>query len=125
MQEAVPIGKGSMIAVLGSKIEELNKMIKETKIKGVCEIANDNAEGQTIISGDSESINLFKNILKINKKKFIPLNVSAPFHCSLMKSAANKMKDKINSIHFTKPNFDVVCNVTSNQKMTQTILRDY
>ena len=113
MQEAVPIGKGSMIAVLGSKIEELNKMIKETKIKGVCEIANDNAEGQTIISGDSESINLFKNILKINKKKFIPLNVSAPFHCSLMKSAANKMKDKINSIHFTKPNFDVVCNVTS------------
>ena len=88
-------------------------MIKETKIKGVCEIANDNAEGQTIISGDSESINLFKNILKINKKKFIPLNVSAPFHCSLMKSAANKMKDKINSIHFTKPTFDVVCNVTS------------
>jgi len=113
MQEAVPIGKGKMIAVLGSKIEELNHLIKEVKQKGVCEIANDNAEGQTIISGDTESINSFQNILKQNKKKFIPLNVSAPFHCSLMNVAAEKMKDKINSTNFKKPNFDIVCNVTS------------
>jgi len=113
MQEAVPVGKGSMIAVLGSKIDELNNLIKEVKIKGVCEIANDNAEGQTIISGDIESVNSLKNILKENKKKFIPLNVSAPFHCSLMSPAATKMKDKINSINFKKPTFDVVCNVTS------------
>ena len=113
MQEAVPVGKGSMIAVLGSKIDELNNLIKEAKIKGVCEIANDNAEGQTIISGDIESVNSLKDILKENKKKFIPLNVSAPFHCSLMRPAATKMKDKINSINFKKPIFDVVCNVTS------------
>jgi [acyl-carrier-protein] S-malonyltransferase len=113
MQEAVPVGKGSMIAVLGSQIDELNNLIKEIKIKGVCEIANDNAEGQTIISGDIESINSLKDILKENKKKFIPLNVSAPFHCSLMSSAATKMKDKINSVNFKKPIFDVVCNVTS------------
>ena len=113
MQEAVPVGKGSMIAVLGSKIDELNNLIKEVKIKGVCEIANDNAEGQTIISGDIESVNSLKDILKENKKKFIPLNVSAPFHCSLMRPAATKMKDKINSINFKKPIFDVVCNVTS------------
>ena len=113
MQEAVPVGKGSMIAVLGSKIDELNNLIKEVKIKGVCEIANDNAEGQTIISGDIESVNSLKDILKENKKKFIPLNVSAPFHCSLMSSAATKMKDKINSVNFKKPIFDVVCNVTS------------
>jgi len=113
MQEAVPVGKGSMIAVLGSRIEELNNLIKEVKIKGVCEIANDNAEGQTIISGDTASINSLKDILKENKKKFIPLNVSAPFHCSLMNPAANKMKDKINSVNFKKPIFDVVCNVTS------------
>ena len=113
MQEAVPVGKGSMIAVLGSKIEELNDLIKEIKKKGVCEIANDNAEGQTILSGDIESINSLKDILKANKKKFIPLNVSAPFHCSLMSPAATKMKDKINSINFKKPIFDVVCNVTS------------
>ena len=113
MQEAVPVGKGKMIAVLGSKIEELNHLIKKVKEKGVCEIANDNAEGQTIISGDIESINSFQNILKENKKKFIPLNVSAPFHCSLMSVAAEKMKDKINSTNFKKPNFEIVCNVTS------------
>jgi len=113
MQEAVPVGKGSMIAVLGSKIEEVNDLNKERKKKGVCEIANDNAEGQTILSGDIESINSLKDILKKNKKKFIPLNVSAPFHCSLMSSAATKMKDKINSVNFKKPIFDVVCNVTS------------
>ncbi len=113
MQEAVPLGEGKMIAVLGSKIEELNHLIKEVKEKGVCEIANDNAEGQTIISGDTESINSLQNILKENKKKFIPLNVSAPFHCSLMSVAAEKMKDKINSTNFKKPNFDIVCNVTA------------
>ena len=113
MQEAVPVGKGSMIAVLGSKIDELNNLIKEVKIKGVCEIANDNAEGQTIISGDIESINSLQTVLKENKRKFIPLNVSAPFHCSLMSPAAIKMKDKINSVNFKKPIFDIVCNVTS------------
>jgi len=113
MQEAVPLGKGSMIAVLGLKINEIKNLINELKLKGVCEIANDNAEGQTIISGDVESINLLQNILKKNKKKFIPLNVSAPFHCSLMKPAAVKMEEKINSINFEKPKFDVVCNVTS------------
>ena len=113
MQEAVPVGKGKMIAVLGSKIEELNNLIKQVNIKDACEIANDNAEGQTIISGDSESVNLLQNILKDNKIKFIPLNVSAPFHCSLMSSAAQKMKDKINSTNFSKPSFDIVCNVTS------------
>ena len=58
-------------------------------------------------------INSLQNILKENKKKFIPLNVSAPFHCSLMKPAAVKMKEKINLINFEKPKFDVVCNVTS------------
>ena len=113
MQEAVPVGKGSMIAVLGSKINELNDFIKAVKTEGVCEIANDNAEGQTIISGDIESVNLLQNILKENKIKFIPLNVSAPFHCSLMSPAADKMKDKINSVDFKKPIFDIVCNVTS------------
>ena len=113
MQEAVPVGKGSMIAVLGSQVNELKDLIKTFETKGVCEIANDNAEGQTIISGDIDSINLLKDILKKNNKKFIPLNVSAPFHCSLMNSAAETMKDKINSVNFKKPLFDVVSNVTS------------
>ena len=113
MQEAVPVGQGSMIAVLGLKIDEINDLIKEVKTDGVCEIANDNADGQMIISGDNKSINSLEIILKENKKKFIPLNVSAPFHCSLMKPAAVKMKEKINSVNFKKPLFDIICNVTS------------
>ena len=113
MQEAVPVGQGSMIAVLGLKINEINDLIKEVKTDGVCEIANDNADGQMIISGDNKSINLLQILLKENKKKFIPLNVSAPFHCSLMKPAAVKMKEKINSVNFKKPLFDIICNVTS------------
>ena len=113
MQEAVPVGQGSMIAVLGLKINEINDLIKKVKTDGVCEIANDNADGQMIISGDNKSINSLQIILKENKKKFIPLNVSAPFHCSLMKPAAVKMKEKINSVNFKKPLFDIICNVTS------------
>ena len=113
MQEAVPVGQGSMIAVLGLKIDEINDLIKEVKTDGVCEIANDNADSQMIISGDNKSINSLEILLKENKKKFIPLNVSAPFHCSLMKPAAVKMKEKINSVDFKKPLFDIICNVTS------------
>ena len=113
MQEAVPVGQGSMIAVLGLKINEINDLIKEVKTDGVCEIANDNADGQMIMSGENKSINSLQILLKENKKKFIPLNVSAPFHCSLMKPAAVKMKEKINSVNFKKPLFDIICNVTS------------
>ena len=113
MQEAVPIGKGAMIAILGAQIDEINIFLKNSKKNGTCEIANDNAEGQIIISGDVDSLNNLKKILKENKKKFIPLNVSAPFHCSLMKPAAMNMENKINSVVFQKPNFDIVSNVTS------------
>ena len=113
MQEAVPLGQGSMIAVLGSTMDELNNLISEIETGGVCEVANDNAEGQIIISGDIKTINSLQIILKENKKKFIPLNVSAPFHCSLMSPAAVIMKEKIESIEFKKPIFDIVSNVTS------------
>ena len=105
MQEAVPIGEGSMIAVLGSKVDELKDLIKKVEINGVCEIANDKAEGQIIVRGNVASINSLQDLLKENKKKFIPLNVSAPFHCSLMRPAATIMKDKINSVNFKKPIF--------------------
>ena len=94
MQEAVPLGKGSMLAILGSQIEEVNNYLLEIKSKGVCEIANDNAQGQIIVSGSVEPIEELKNILRLNKKKCITLPVSAPFHCSLMKPAAIKMEEK-------------------------------
>ena len=113
MQEAVPIGQGGMLAVLGSKVDDINNYISQLKNKGVCEIANDNAEGQIIISGNIETIEELKIILKANKKKSITLPVSAPFHCSLMNPAAIKMKEKIDNTNFRKPDREIISNVTS------------
>ena len=113
MQEAVPVGQGSMIAILGQKINEVKVLIENFEKKHVCEIANDNADGQVIVSGDKNSINKFQLILKEKKIKFIPLKVSAPFHCSLMKSAAEKMREKINAINFKIPEFEIINNVTA------------
>jgi len=113
MQEAVPVGKGGMLAVLGSENAEIEDCIKKIKSKGVCEIANDNAPGQIIVSGNIELIQELQNILKENKKKSIMLPVSAPFHCSLMNAAATNMKSKIENISFNKPNYEIIANVTS------------
>ena len=80
MQNAVPVGKGSMIAVLGSDINEITKMIDSRKEKqGVCEIANDNAVGQVIVSGDKKSVRSLQQILKLNKIKSIPLKLVLHF----------------------------------------------
>ena len=113
MQEAVPEGKGAMLAVLGLKIEEVSEYIKQLKNKGVCEIANDNSDSQIILSGEKNSIDEINKILKLNKKKSIFLPVSAPFHSSLMKSAAQKMKDKILNTNFKKPSKELISNVTA------------
>ena len=114
MQAAVPIGEGIMIAVLGAKIDEINDLLLSRKNKeGVCEIANDNADGQVIISGSKNSVQLFQSSLKEKKIKSIPLKVSAPFHCSLMKPAAETMREKINKTQFNKPLFRIINNVTA------------
>jgi len=114
MQEAVPVGEGSMAAILGLKIEELKKLLIEQK-NGVCEIANDNAEGQVIISGEKKSVDKFLQFLKEKKIKSIPLNVSAPFHCSLMKPAAKVMEEKIKNTSFNNSKFKIINNVTANE----------
>jgi [acyl-carrier-protein] S-malonyltransferase len=114
MQDAVPVGKGSMIAVLGVKISEIEDLIKSQNFsKGVCEVANDNADGQIILSGDVESIASLNLNLKEKKIKSIPLKVSAPFHCSLMKPAADIMQEKIKNIQFHNPAFQVISNVNA------------
>ena len=113
MQEAVPVGKGSMLAILGAKIKDISDLLNSLKEKGVCEIANDNADGQVIVSGDKDSIVSFQSLLKEKKIKSIPLKVSAPFHCSLMKSAADKMSDKIKNINFSSPTHSILSNVTA------------
>ena len=114
MQEAVPIGNGSMIAVLGTTIAEVNDLIQSIRDKNtICEIANDNSDGQVIISGDKMSVQLLQSTLKEKKIKSILLNLSAPFHCSLMKPAAEKMKEKIINTKFKNPSFKIISNVTA------------
>ena len=120
MQNAVPIGKGGMIAVLGSDIKTLESLINKLDKNGVCEIANDNSVGQIIVSGDIKSINSFKKLLDDTKIKNIPLPVSAPFHCSLMQKASKDMEEKINSIKFLKPEIPIVANVTAKEEITLT-----
>ena len=124
MQEAVPVGKGSMIAVLGMKTKEILQLMSKTKDEGVCEIANDNANGQVIVSGDKKSVDNFKDYLKEKKIKSIPLKVSAPFHCSLMKPAADIMKDKIDITKFKKPLFKIINNVTANPETDSEIIKE-
>ena len=124
MQEAVPVGRGNMIAILGSKIDLIKELLNSLKNEGVCEIANDNAEGQVIISGDINKVNLLKTLLKNNNIKSIPLKVSAPFHCSLMKSAAENMREKINNTSFNKPTIKIVSNVTAEPVNDQNQIKD-
>ena len=115
MQEAVPIGEGSMIAVLGLKIDEIKELLKNRmEGKDICEVANDNADGQVIISGKKTTVDELQKFLKDKKIKCIPLKVSAPFHCSLMRPAAESMSSKINSVKFKSPSFKIVNNVTAN-----------
>ena len=124
MQDAVPVGRGSMLAVLGVKAEEINNLLSLRKEKkGICEIANDNADGQVIVSGDKESIVSFKNLLKEKKIKSIPLRVSTPFNYSLMKPAAKIMENKINNTKFDNPLFKIINNVTAEPENDSTKIK--
>ena len=114
MQEAVPLGKGAMLAVMGVSIDELNSFLSQLKKEdGICEVANDNSNNQIILSGEKQAINQINTILKKNQKKSIPLPVSAPFHCSLMKPAADKRWDQLKNVVFEKPKINLVSNVNA------------
>tara|TARA_B100000941_G_scaffold49288_1_gene31203 strand:+ start:14998 stop:15924 length:927 start_codon:yes stop_codon:yes gene_type:complete len=114
MQEAVPLGQGSMLAVMGIENNELKELInKFGKKNGVCEIANDNAKGQIIISGEKIALNKFNEVLKEKKRRSVFLPVSAPFHCSLMKSAANEMDKLLQNIEFENAQIQLISNVTA------------
>ena len=113
MQAAVPPGQGLMIAVLGMTINEVEIELKQLGSKEICEIANDNCNGQVVVSGKSSSIQILSQNLKNKKKKGILLPVSAPFHSSLMKKAAEHMKNKIENVNFLKPTPNIISNVTA------------
>jgi [acyl-carrier-protein] S-malonyltransferase len=118
MQEAVPDGEGLMTAILGMKIEEVEREIDLLPKEGVCEIANDNSNGQVVVSGTSKTIRALNKNLKNKKKRGIILPVSAPFHSSLMSKAAENMRDKIEKTKFSKPNPLIISNVTAKEEFS-------
>ncbi len=113
MQASVLPGEGSMIAILGMKLDEVENEISMLPHEDKCEIANDNSDLQVVVSGKKKNIEKLNNNLKEKKKKSIVLPVSAPFHCSLMKNAAINMSEKIITSSFNKPNPSIISNVTA------------
>ena len=115
MQSAVPKGQGGMLAVLGSEIEKINEIINLNEDKFKCYVANDNSVGQVVVSGNINDLNKLSEELKKYKIKNIKLPVSAPFHCELMKSATEKMREEITKTEFKKPEINIISNVTAQQ----------
>ena len=113
MQDAVPVGKGMMLAIIGVEINKIEEILKNNSEKGVCEIANDNSEGQVIVSGEKVKVSKLQKILKDKSIRSLPLPVSAPFHCSLMKGAAESLKSKVINTNFVKPLVNIISNVTA------------
>ena len=114
MQEASPAGQGSMAAVLGISRDKLVECLKAASAKGIVEAANFNSPGQIVISGQNEAVAEAGRLLKeAGAKKIIPLAVSAPFHSSLMQSAADKLAAELNKISVNDPVIPVVSNVTA------------
>ena len=112
MQEAVPAGEGAMVAVMGPSEEEISSVISQVE-SGVCEIANLNSPGQTVVAGSSAGIESFSEKMKEAGGKVIPLNVSAPFHCSLMQPAAEKLAADLDAITFNDPSFPIYANYSA------------
>ena len=115
MQSAVPLGEGGMLAVLGIQTQEIKNLIEENFKFIRCFLANDNSNGQLILSGKNTELDKFALLLKEKKIKNIKLPVSAPFHCELMRSATIKMKKIINEQKLESPKYRVVSNVTAEE----------
>jgi len=124
MQSAVPKGEGGMVAVLGSDIEKIEKIIEENKNKYECFIANDNSNGQLVVSGNINDIDKFILDLKSNSIKNIKLSVSAPFHCKLMKKATDVMTNEITKLEFKDPKNILISNVTGKEVTSSSLLKD-
>lgn len=124
MQNAVPVGEGGMAAVLNTDIDSLEKFILEKKFQTV-EISNDNCPGQCVISGAKQEIDKIVILLKKElKKKSIPLPVSAPFHCNMMKPAAEELKDFMLDFDFRNPQIPLVSNVSAKAEHLSDEIKD-
>ena len=115
MQSSVPKGVGGMVAVLGSEIKKIEKIIQENKSKYECFIANDNSEGQIVLSGNIDDLEKMMIDLKAASIKNIKLPVSAPFHCKLMNKATLAMREEILKLNFKESKNTLVSNVTGKE----------
>ena len=115
MQNAVPKGEGGMLAVLGSTVEKIEKILSENQKNFVAEIANDNSEGQIVLSGKTTDLSKIIEFLKSNNIKNIKLPVSAPFHCTLMNKATEVMREKIQKLEFQESKNILISNVTADE----------
>ena len=124
MQSSVPKGVGGMVAVLGSEIETIEKIIKDNKDKYECYIANDNSMGQIVLSGKINDLEKMMGDLKAANIKNIKLPVSAPFHCKLMSKATLVMNEEIVKLNFKEPENKLISNVTGKEISDSNELKD-
>lgn len=114
MQSAAPVGTGGMTALLGISIEDAVKVVEEAAAAGVVVVANDNAPGQVVISGETAALARAGEIAKSKgAKRAIPLPVSTPNHSPLLKSAGEAMRDALEQVVIRPPSVPVVSNVTA------------
>ncbi len=114
MQDAVPQGQGAMLALLGAEVDAAGKLAAAASDGEVCQVANDNAPGQVVISGAKAAMDrAFKLAPDFGVRRAVPLPVSAPFHCALMQPAAERMAEALNSATLQEPNISIVSNVTA------------
>ena len=124
MQRSVQKGRGGMVAVLGSEIKKIENIIEENKSKYECYIANDNSEGQIVLSGNTKDLEKMMIDLKAANIKNIKLPVSAPFHCKLMNKATLVMREEISKLNFEEPKNTLVSNVTGKEIFNSNELKD-
>ena len=124
MQNSVPKGQGGMVAVLGSKVEIIEKILKDNEQNLTAQIANDNSEGQIVLSGKTDDLDKLILILQENLIKNIKLPVSAPFHCNLMNKATNIMSHELNKLSFNEGENKLISNVTANEISNTTELKE-
>ena len=124
MQNSVPKGEGGMVAVLGTTIEVVENILRENQNNFKVEIANDNSEGQIVLSGKIQDLENLSTLLKEKKIKNVKLPVSAPFHCSLMNVATETMREELSKLNFKKGNNPLISNITADEIFNADQLKD-
>ena len=124
MQNSVPDGEGGMLAVLGRKIDDIEKILKDNEKNFKAQVANDNSDGQIVLSGRNTDLELISAFLKNAKIKNIKLPVSAPFHCDLMKKATDVMRLELDKIEFKESRNKLISNVTADEIQDVKELKD-